>query len=30
MDKIKEYFKTKNDLELVIINESIKTKLISP
>jgi hypothetical protein len=29
IDKIKDYFKNKNDLELVIINESIKTKLIS-
>lgn len=29
MDKIKDYFKTKNTLELVIINESIKTKLIA-
>ncbi|MDR1945318.1 MAG: hypothetical protein LBQ59_04570 [Candidatus Peribacteria bacterium] len=26
-DKIKEFFKNKNDLELVIINESVKTKL---
>jgi hypothetical protein len=29
LDKIKNYFKNKNDLELVIINESIKTKLTS-
>jgi hypothetical protein len=30
MDKIKEYFKDKNDLELIIVNESVKTKLIHP
>lgn len=30
LEKIKEFFKNKNDLELVIINESIKTKLTSP
>lgn len=30
MDKIKEYFKNKNDLELIIVNESVKTKLIHP
>lgn len=29
LDKIKDFFKTKTDLELVIINEAIKTKLIS-
>jgi hypothetical protein len=29
MDKIKNYFKNKNDLELVIVNESVKSKLIS-
>ena len=28
--KIKEFFKNKNDLELVIINESIKDKLFEP
>jgi hypothetical protein len=28
IDKIKDYFKKKTDLELVIINESIKYKLI--
>ena len=27
MNKIKEYFKTKSELELIIINESIKNKL---
>ena len=27
ISKIKDYFKTKNDLELIIINEAIKTKL---
>ena len=27
LNKIKEYFKTKNELELIIINESIKNKL---
>ncbi len=30
LDKIKEYFKNKNDLELIIVNESVKTKLINP
>lgn len=29
LDKIKEYFKNKNDLELIIVNESIKSKLVS-
>jgi len=29
MDKIKEYFKPQIDLELIIINESIKNKLIN-
>lgn len=29
LDKIKDYFKTQPDLELVIINEALKTKLIS-
>jgi hypothetical protein len=28
IDKIKIYFKDKNDLELVIVNEAVKTKLI--
>jgi hypothetical protein len=28
MDKVKEYFKEKQELELIIINESIKYKLI--
>jgi hypothetical protein len=27
IDKIKNYFKVKNDLELIIINEAIRTKL---
>ena len=30
LNKIKEYFKNKNDLELIVINESIKKKLIEP
>lgn len=30
LEKVKEYFRNKNDLELVIINETIKTKLITP
>jgi hypothetical protein len=30
MSKIKEYFKNKSDLELVIINESVKSILVSP
>ncbi|MDD2907934.1 MAG: hypothetical protein PHH98_04805 [Candidatus Gracilibacteria bacterium] len=30
MDRIKEFFKYKNDLELIIINESVRTKLINP
>lgn len=30
IEKIKEYFKNKNDLELIIVNESVKTKLINP
>jgi len=30
IDKIKEFFKNKNDLELIIVNESVKTKLINP
>lgn len=29
LDKIKEFFKNKNDLELIIVNESVKTKLTS-
>ncbi len=29
IDKIKEFFKSKNDLELIIVNEAIKTKLIN-
>jgi len=27
IDKMKAYFKTKNELELIIINESVKNKL---
>jgi len=30
LDKIKEFFKNKNDLELIIINESVKKKLMNP
>ena len=30
MDKVKEYFKNKLDLELVILNDSIKYKLLKP
>jgi len=30
MEKIKEFFKNKNDLELIIVNESVKTKLLNP
>lgn len=30
MEKIKEYFKQKNDLELIIVNESVKFKLLKP
>lgn len=30
MEKIKEYFKAKNDLELIIVNESVKYKLLKP
>ncbi len=30
LDKVKTYFKTQNLLELVIINDSLKTKLTSP
>lgn len=30
LEKVKEYFKNKNDLELIIVNETIKTKLVSP
>lgn len=30
IDKIKEFFKNKNDLELIIVNESVKTKLMNP
>jgi hypothetical protein len=30
LDKIKEFFKNKVDLELVIINENVKSKLIHP
>lgn len=29
IDKIKEFFKNKNDLELIIVNESVKTKLMN-
>jgi hypothetical protein len=28
IDKIKKYYKTQNLLELIVINESVKTKLI--
>ena len=28
-DRLKDFFKSKNDLELIIINESVKTKLIN-
>ena len=30
LDKIKDFFKNKNDLELIIVNESVKKKLINP
>ncbi|NVP17116.1 hypothetical protein HUU51_00140 [Candidatus Gracilibacteria bacterium] len=30
IDKIKEFFKNKNDLELIIVNDSVKTKLMNP
>lgn len=30
LEKIKEFYKDKNDLELVIINESVKKKLLTP
>jgi hypothetical protein len=30
MEKVKEYFKNKLDLELVILNDSIKYKLLKP
>jgi hypothetical protein len=30
LEKIKDFFKNKNDLELIIINESVKKKLITP
>jgi len=30
MEKIKEFFKNQNDLELIIVNESVKTKLLNP
>lgn len=30
MEKVKDYFKNKDELELVIINESIRTKLKTP
>ena len=30
IEKIKEYFKNKADLELIIVNESVKTKLLNP
>lgn len=30
IEKIKEFFKNKNDLELIIVNESVKTKLLNP
>jgi hypothetical protein len=29
INKIKDYFKLQNNLELVIVNEAIKTKLIT-
>ena len=29
MDKLKDYFKWKTDLELIIVNESVKNKLVS-
>jgi hypothetical protein len=30
MTKVKEYFKTKTDLELIIVNDSVKFKLLKP
>jgi hypothetical protein len=30
MEKVKIYFKNKQDLELIIINETIKNKLMTP
>ncbi len=30
IEKIKEFFKNKTDLELIIVNESVKTKLLNP
>ncbi len=30
LEKIKEFFKNKNDLELIIVNESVKKKLMNP
>jgi len=30
IDKIKDFFKNKADLELIIVNESVKTKLLNP
>jgi hypothetical protein len=30
MNKVKEYFKAKLDLELIIVNESVKFKLLKP
>jgi hypothetical protein len=30
MNKVKEYFKSKLDLELIIVNESVKFKLLKP
>jgi len=30
LDKVKNYFKNKQDLELIIINETIKNKLMTP
>lgn len=30
MNKVKEYFKTKDDLELIIVNDSVKFKLLKP
>jgi hypothetical protein len=30
IEKIKDFFKNKTDLELIIVNESVKTKLINP
>jgi hypothetical protein len=30
MNKVKEYFKTKDELELIIVNDSVKFKLLKP